>query len=142
LYGIDGITLLGGEPTDQLDALTETLEDIRRLGWSVILFTGKEIEDFRSEQEVTFIEMCDLIVCGPFKKDQLNLFLHFRGSSNQRIVKMNDRFRNLEIKDGRNVVSLKIQSDSSMVNLGFPDDELTQLIMEHAVCKDDGYDGS
>jgi len=126
--GIDGITLLGGEPTDQLDELHPVIKAIKEKGYSVILFTGHEIEDFISNQEKEFISYCDLIICGPFDINKLNIFLHFRGSTNQRVIINSLRYYNYQIQDGDNTVLLDIENDGTITNKGFPDNDFIQEI--------------
>jgi anaerobic ribonucleoside-triphosphate reductase activating protein len=131
LDGIDGITLLGGEPTDQINSLFIVIKEIRSRGYSVILFTGHEIEDFKSVFEQTFIAFCDLIICGPFMIDKVDLYLHFRGSTNQRIIKNSSRFKDYIILDGNNIVLLDIQKDGIITNKGFPDNDIIEEIIKY-----------
>jgi anaerobic ribonucleoside-triphosphate reductase activating protein len=64
---LEGITLLGGEPADQLDELIPVMKWSKHNNLSVILFTGYEIEDFLQPNEIEFITYTDLVICGPFQ---------------------------------------------------------------------------
>jgi anaerobic ribonucleoside-triphosphate reductase activating protein len=127
---IDGITLHGGEPTDQMAALLPLLRKLKSLHYSVILFTGYEIESFTNDQQKEFISYCDLIKYGPFVISQMNRYLQFRGSSNQRIIRISERFKDYPISDGENVVLLDIDKNGIIINKGFPDEDMDNLINE------------
>lgn len=134
--GIEGITLHGGEPTDQLLELLPVLIELKKNGLSVILFTGKEIEDFKTNDELLFIKQCDIVKCGPFDIAKTNRFLHFRGSTNQRIVNISDRYKDYQFIDGLNVVLIDIHNDGIIINKGFPDHDIEKLISEFSVRKE------
>ena len=130
---IEGITLHGGEPTDQMESLMPVIKALKKHGFSVILFTGHEIEEFKSSLELEFISLCDLIKCGPFDITKVNRFLQFRGSTNQRLIKITKRYENYELKDGLNVVLLEFDKSGILINKGFPDKDMEQLIDELSV---------
>jgi anaerobic ribonucleoside-triphosphate reductase activating protein len=76
------VVFLGGEPTDQIDFLTElckkTKEQTKKM---IALYSGREFEVLPQN----LLDSLDLIVCGPYKSE-----LHVGGwpaSSNQRIFK-------------------------------------------------------
>ncbi len=97
---IDGLTILGGEPMEPANqrALVPFLRRFRakfgdtRTLW---VYTGCVLEtDLRAESrwrtEVTdeFLSMIDVLVDGPFVEELKDISLKFRGSSNQRILKL------------------------------------------------------
>lgn len=86
-----GITLSGGEPFSQAQALTELAKAARGMGLNVFCYTGytfeRLVEQFDEHPEYrALLEQCDWLVDGPFIEDQMSLMLHFRGSRNQRIL--------------------------------------------------------
>jgi len=100
--GIQGLSLLGGEPMDPLNQPT-VLKIIRafreRFGYSkdIWMWTGYYIDEFYHEGDTRcFVPNCtydilkavDVVVDGPFIEEQKDISLKFRGSSNQRIVRM------------------------------------------------------
>ena len=97
---IAGLTLLGGEPMepDNQRALVPFLRRFRvRFGADKTLwvYTGCVLEELREKAsrwhtEVTdeFLAMTDVLVDGPFVESLKDISLQFRGSSNQRIIKM------------------------------------------------------
>lgn len=88
---IEGVTLLGGEPTLQnnLSTLTKALSEI---GLGIILFTGKKYEAIDKE----IINSVDLIIDGKFKIDELDFSRNLIGSKNQRILHITSRYRQYE----------------------------------------------
>ena len=88
---IKGITLSGGEPFAQAQALTELAKQARAIGLNIFCYTGYTFEyllaHFDDHPEYReLLEQCDWLVDGPFIEEQLSLMLHFRGSRNQRIL--------------------------------------------------------
>lgn len=93
---INGITILGGEPTladeDGIYHLIRVMQNAHSLDKSVWLFTGRKLHDniFSSPQEylpwVKLIYSADIVVDGPFIEALKDQNLRFRGSSNQRFI--------------------------------------------------------
>lgn len=72
LYGIEGVTLLGGEPTLQ-ENLSDLIVELAKIDLGIILFTGKSIEQVDSK----VLRHVDLLVDGKFK--EWNRFIRNRG---------------------------------------------------------------
>lgn len=90
---IDGITISGGEPTDQPAALVELLagigawRDDRRPGLpalDVLVFTGRD-PDWLQTPAATVLDGADAVVAGPYDS-ALAGTSPLRGSENQRLV--------------------------------------------------------
>lgn len=82
--GADGLTVSGGEPFDQPDALRATLLHWRSVSsGSVLVFTGREIEEVAAWLAEN-AGLIDALVSGPFRSD-LPQTLALRGSDNQRL---------------------------------------------------------
>ncbi|TCT16014.1 anaerobic ribonucleoside-triphosphate reductase activating protein [Natranaerovirga pectinivora] len=88
LYGIEGVTFLGGEPTLQ-EGLSELAKSIGNNNLGTILFTGKIVE-LLDEKLVYSI---DLIVDGKFDEQQIDNNRNLIGSKNQRIHLLTDRYK-------------------------------------------------
>ncbi len=102
---LDGITLSGGDPFEQASACSVLAGEVKKLGLTVITYTGYIYERLLelSEQREGYaglLENTDLLVDGPFILGRKDLLLKFRGSANQRIVDM-DKTR----KQGRLVLA-------------------------------------
>ena len=97
---IEGLTILGGEPFEEENqrVLTPFLEKVRATypEKDIWCYTGyiyeKDLQssDGKKRCEVTgrMLACIDVLVDGPFREDLLDLTLDFRGSSNQRILKL------------------------------------------------------
>ena len=127
---LEGITILGGEPFEQSEALAALCKKVQSL-WpvsptaSIMVFTGHQIQELtESSTHTSFLEAIDLLVDGPFKKnlpEYLGQNRRWIGSSNQNIHFLSNRY--LALKDnwpiGRNTVELKIKNGIVSIN-GFP----------------------
>ena len=80
-----GITISGGEPTLQADALYELLTILKKSKPSIDiwLYTGRLFEQISNLPMIDFV---DVIVDGPFIAEQKSLSLVFKGSRNQRLI--------------------------------------------------------
>ena len=91
-FGIEGITLLGGEPTEQAVPATALAIAARHMGLSVLMFTGRLLEEIRADPQLTpLIENIDLLVDGPFNNDRIETIRRWIGSSNQRLHVLSNR---------------------------------------------------
>lgn len=80
----DGLTVSGGEPFDQPDALAALLREWRELSdRSALVFTGRELVDIAPWLERN-PGLVDAVMAGPFRSD-LPQTLALRGSDNQRL---------------------------------------------------------
>lgn len=83
------VTLTGGDPIYQADALIPLAKKIRELGYTIWLYTGFTFEQLQDMPiAMQLLEYIDTIVDGPFILEQRDTSLQFRGSSNQRIIKI------------------------------------------------------
>jgi anaerobic ribonucleoside-triphosphate reductase activating protein len=89
---VDGVTITGGEPTDQPAALAALLTGIE--GWrrdrelDVLLFTGREPGWVREHPEVT--AGADAVVAGPYHAEEAG-HTPLRGSDNQELILLTPR---------------------------------------------------
>lgn len=89
--GQDGLTFCGGEPFVQAKACKEISDWVRsELGWNVWSFSGflyEVIKEYGGEPW-EFLKSLDALIDGPFMLDKRDLSLRFRGSKNQRLLKL------------------------------------------------------
>lgn len=89
--GQAGLTFCGGEPFVQPEACREIAERVRReLGWNVWSFSGftyELIKEYGGEPW-EFLKTLDALIDGPFILSQRDLSLRFRGSKNQRLLRL------------------------------------------------------
>ena len=88
---VRGVTLSGGEPFAQAEALVLVAEAAKKRGLSVVTYTGYRLEKLleMGEQKPAIIELLhltDILVDGPFEQESRDLDLAFRGSGNQRLI--------------------------------------------------------
>jgi len=93
--GICGLTISGGEPFVQAEALAKLCKKVRSEGLDVMVFTGFTLEQLQAGQ-VPYAENLlgetDLLVDGPYLRD-LPSNRPWRGSENQRLIALSDRYR-------------------------------------------------
>jgi len=77
----DYICYLGGEPTDQIDAVIEIAKWAHSKGKKNWIYTGHIISSLRCDLK----DLMDVIVDGPFKINEVTDLLPFRGSQNQKL---------------------------------------------------------
>ena len=84
---LDGITISGGEPFLQPTACNILAKKVKELGLNVFVYTGFLYEELlQSEFNKRFLQNIDILVDGKFIEEQKSLALHYRGSSNQRVI--------------------------------------------------------
>jgi len=91
---IEGLSVLGGEPTEQPEAVAALLRGAQALGLSTVLFTGRTLASLQRDPAcAALLAHTDLLIDGPYLESQKDLTLHWRGSRNQRLLRLTDRFR-------------------------------------------------
>lgn len=84
------VTFSGGDPFYQVEAFTELAKKIKEQTRKTIwCYTGFTIEEIRQDSSKSpLLDYIDVLVDGPFILEKRDISLHFRGSSNQRIIYM------------------------------------------------------
>ncbi len=80
-----GVTFSGGEPLVQQEGLFNVLTTLKANcpGLDIWVYTGYTFEEVK---HMPLMKYVDVLVDGPFVLKKKDLSLHFRGSSNQRII--------------------------------------------------------
>lgn len=86
-YGIEGVTLTGGEPSLQ-SGLKSLNEKIHKAGLGIILFSGKTIDAL----DKGLVNSVDLLIDGPFIESQLDKERLLLGSKNKGLHFITDRY--------------------------------------------------
>ena len=99
LKGQDGITLSGGDPLFQIEAVTEIAKYAKSINLNVWCYTGFTYEQIlklgeKNNKYLEFLNYLDVLVDGKFENDKKDLNLLFRGSSNQRLINMKETLKN------------------------------------------------
>lgn len=88
-YYYQGISILGGEPTDNSEELIEFIKEFRKncVDKDIWIWTGRTIQEIeKNSKYLELINLCDVAVVGPFIESLKDLSLKYRGSSNQKII--------------------------------------------------------
>ena len=94
-FGIEGITLLGGEPVLQAPGLSELAQFSHSIGLSVMLFTGYKLEELKESQFNgidKLLRYADIVVDGEFESDIIEKNRNWVGSENQNFHYISDRY--------------------------------------------------
>ena len=123
LRAIEGITLLGGEPTAQAAGAAELARRARELGLSVMVFSGFTLEELRDWPEpavAALLGRTDILVDGPYLRDRPEPRRRWIGSANQRVHFLTGRYRADDPRWGRpNTLEVRLAGSVLSVN-GFP----------------------
>lgn len=93
---VDGLTISGGDPLapENLDAVKSICEFVRYHfpKKNIWIYTGYTYEKLLEDKNpILTNKLCDVLVDGPFVERLKDLGLEYRGSSNQRIIKITDK---------------------------------------------------
>ena len=96
-HAIEGLSILGGEPLEQIEGVTRLSRTAQRLGLGVILYTGHTLETWRGRAHFEALwDNVDTIVDGPFDARQPERSAarprRYIGSANQRLWHRSDRY--------------------------------------------------
>ena len=84
---IDGVTISGGDPFFQPEALCELLKMLKEQGLSIWCYSGWLFEDLLlNKKQAKALKYVDVLVDGKFEEDKKSKECMFRGSTNQRII--------------------------------------------------------
>jgi len=99
---IEGITFSGGEPFEQAEAVAQAIELVnsnREEPLSVFIFTGFDLVDLQSSTSPAvhrLLNLVDMLSAGPYVHSELDTTLLWRGSKNQKLVYLTDRYSSSE----------------------------------------------
>jgi anaerobic ribonucleoside-triphosphate reductase activating protein len=132
--GIEGVTLTGGEPFAQVRALRHLAPQIRSQGLSLMIFTGYRLEELTSDATREVLTHTDIVVAGRFILSERDEFLRWRGSRNQQVHFLTERYSPTMLQDA-NIAEVIITRDGKMRVTGFPTEallaELSMKILVH-----------
>lgn len=122
-WGVEGVTLLGGEPLAHAEGAAALAKAVRHMGLSVMVFTGYTLEEARDLPDPAVAELLsltDLLVDGRYEADKPDSRRRWIGSTNQRIHCLTDRYSADDpCWSKRNTLEIRVSGGEVSVN-GFP----------------------
>lgn len=98
-----GITLSGGEPFMQSEALIDIAKESKKCNLDVWVYTGYTYEELIDKKNpsyfnnINLLRNIDVLVDGRFIESKKDISLKFRGSQNQRIIDVKKSLENKKI---------------------------------------------
>lgn len=122
--GIDGITISGGEPFLQAEALADMLQTVRarRPELTVIIYTGYEFERLHTlPGSKRLLDCADVVIDGRYE-ESLNDNKGIRGSNNQRIISLTNRLSGYisAMESGQRKIQYAANGDGTFSSIGVP----------------------
>ncbi len=128
--GIEGISLLGGEPFAHAMASVALATAAQERGLSVMIYSGYTLAELRSNPDPAVVELLartDLLVDGPYERDKPETQRRWIGSSNQVLHFLTNRYSpSDDCWTRHNTLELRIRGREISVN-GFPASQAKDL---------------
>lgn len=125
IQGIEGLTVSGGEPFEQAPAVGHLCRAVREGGLSVMVFTGWRYESicqYHDRTAKSLLKQIDILVDGPFIQHLADRHLLWRGSHNQKIRFLTDRYGPDALETGfLSQVEGQLTSGAPLQITGFPE---------------------
>lgn len=119
---IEGITLLGGEPLAHAQGASILAREVQSRGLTVMAFTGYTIEEARQMPDPAIqalLDRIDILVDGPYIREQPDTTRRWIGSTNQRIHFLTNRYEFDSRWNKANTLEIRLKDGELTVN-GFP----------------------
>lgn len=128
IEGLEGVTISGGEPFLQAEALAALASLIQTHQLGVIVFSGFTFEQLSSSLRrdwQALLASTDLLIAGPFIQAFAD-HLPLRGSRNQTLHFLTERYRPLQhtLEHGTHSVEVLIDPTGQVILTGFPAQDL------------------
>src|SRR5207302_1549263 len=121
-HAVEGVTLLGGEPLAHADGGAVLAREVKARGLSVMVFSGFTLEEAKAKADPAIDELIgltDILVDGPYVREQPDERRRWIGSRNQRIHFLTGRYHFDEQWQQRNTLEIRLIGGEISVN-GFP----------------------
>lgn len=123
LHAIDGLTVLGGEPSEQPAAVAALCQAARGLGLGTIVFTGRTLAELQQRPEMAaLLAAVDTLVDGRFdaRKREPPRGRRWIGSQNQQIIHLTPRHADPALWRGQDHAELQIDATGRITAHGAP----------------------
>ncbi|PCC70817.1 anaerobic ribonucleoside-triphosphate reductase activating protein [Nannocystis exedens] len=124
VHAITGLTVLGGEPSEQAEAVAALCRAARALGLGTLVFTGRTHAELQAMPEArALLDAADTLVDGRFdaRRREPPDGRRWIGSTNQQIVHLTPRHADPALWRGRDHVELQIDAAGRLTAHGAPD---------------------
>ncbi len=97
---VEGVTISGGEPFIQADALAEMIQLIKeKRDFGVVVYSGFTLDELKQKSlndsgTENLLSLIDIIIDGRYIKE-LDDNIAYRGSSNQNIIRLSNRYNDV-----------------------------------------------
>lgn len=99
LFGVDGITVSGGEPFNQIDGLYELVKYmVEKRVLDILIYTGYTIEELlaKNDERIDYIlKNIAVLIDGPYVDALNDNKGNLKGSTNQRVIVLNEDYRQI-----------------------------------------------
>ena len=119
---VEGVTLLGGEPLAHAAGAAVLARAVRERGLTVMIFSGFTLEEARTLPDPAVAELLgltDILVDGPYLREQPDTTRRWIGSTNQRIHFLTSRYHFDDRWRTSNTLEIRLRDGELTVN-GFP----------------------
>jgi anaerobic ribonucleoside-triphosphate reductase activating protein len=133
---IEGVTFLGGEPFEQAESLAELSRELKKLDFSIMVFSGYTLAELKDPQSseygsrMNLLSSIDLLVDGRYQQDNVDTERPWAGSKNQEFHFLTERYSEEtlfnSVKDGLEITVLK--SGEVKINGWATDSQLENLL--------------
>ena len=95
---IEGVTFLGGEPFEQAESLAELSKELKKLNFSIMVFSGYTLAELKDHQSIEYgnrlnlLSSIDLLVDGRYQQDNVDSERPWVGSKNQEFHFLTERY--------------------------------------------------
>lgn len=129
--GIEGVTILGGEPLHQSKALLKLVKKLKNKGLTVMLYTGFEEDQIKDYESKILIELSDIAIIGRYLDESRSTDLKWRGSTNQKVIFNNEEYETrFGEEKNENQVEVHIDEKGEILLIGYPPKELRKEVIK------------
>lgn len=119
---VEGVTISGGEPFLQIDALLELSQHLKANGFGIIVYTGYQLTELLGFHDLRIdkiLHLIDVLVDGRYESS-LDDNKPFRGSQNQKIHQFTNRYNSYFSQNKERKSSIDIRDGKGLLT-GIPD---------------------
>jgi len=120
---LSGVTVSGGEPTEQAPAVARFLSHVKAQGLNTWLYSGYRLEELVARNDADtdhLLSLVDVLVDGRYDVHQAGTF-RWRGSANQRIIHLTDAISpSLTEGEESGGVQVTVDKDGQLMVVGVP----------------------